>query len=326
MALSDRRPVRTDIVLRAAAILIVALNHAVDMVLPNDALNGGMSVLMMLSGLSFAQLALAGGSGERARETLIRFAIKLFGATQAVLVITTPVRETNVLTPSGFVYTFTELPFWYGAQMAAICLVLAGVFAIPPVARAFFRRPATASLILLAGALAIHAISSALWDTSLFENRLPHLIVWNFVLGWALYFLLQQKRTVAALALAVLSAAIGWGLKSDAGYLVFGAAMVVLVPQIRLGMATAHFTRLVAQATFFLYLTSWIFIVAIGHGVLHLRAEPDTGLQILAVVAAWIGGVAASLALCFGWTATARAYAGLRRNAEATGALVRARG
>lgn len=310
---SFKRAVRIDIFLRAVAILLVAFNHAVDMLTRNNWLNGGMSVLMMVSGMAFARLALDNGTGERATLTLTRFAGKLFTATLAIVILTTPVRETSLLVASGLIYTFTELPFWYGVQMAAICLVLAGLFATPPFAKAFFRNPRTASLVLLALALLIHVVCEQIWDTHLMEHRLPHLIAWNFLLGWALHFLLANRERGLALTVVIASAAVGWGLKSDAGYLVVGALAASSLPSVRLKPAVAHATHLIAQATFFIYLTSWIFIVGFAHAVLKLIPAPAPAIRAMIVVTIWIGGVAASTALWVGFTAVLRSLHSVAR-------------
>jgi len=318
---TQRKPPRlttvpSDVLIRAAAITLITFDHSLATHVNVDWFDGGITVLMMLSGLNFARFGLAGVPPSQTVRALVRLARELFTAIVVIVLLIEPLRQTSFFTARGFVYTFTGLPLWYAQVMIFICLGLACLFLVPQVGKAFARAPLLASLVLLAAAIAIRALAPASWDT--FGHRTAYLLLWNFVLGWVVFFLMNRSgwwRYAAGFAVISVSGYIGWGLDgSSVFYLVAGGMFLLAVKSVRLPAPVARIVNIIAQATFFIYLTHWIFLQGIAgyyvpDSVTHVAV---TARFVISVLGTWVLITGLSVACWIAWTSASRAY-----NAEA---------
>jgi hypothetical protein len=266
--LSSRR-VDSEVVLRALAITAVCLNHSYPV--HPIGFGGGLTVLLMLSGLWFARFALQGASPQTLRPALAKFGLRLFVPCLAIILASFAVRREFSLTELLFIsswFSTSHLAFlfvWYPQTIIQILLVLAALFSIRPLADAFFRNPLFGSLALLAACLLIRQATVLL----LAPERItpPVNVAWNFFLGWVLYFALRDwthhhlARKALLLALCVVCALAGRSPMEFPFWTVAGAcAVIIFIPWLRLPSPLARAAYIVSQASFTIFLLHVIFL------------------------------------------------------------------
>ncbi|WP_076072112.1 acyltransferase family protein [Sphingomonas montana] len=306
------KSVDTDVVLRAIAIALVAWNHAIpsgtkSLGLPDFA--GGMTLLMMMSGYSFARFVLTDATPVEVRHGLMLFAKRILLPSLAAVLFFMLIKRKVSLTELLFVsnwfttYRIAIFPVWYVQVILQMMVLLLGLFAIPPFARWFVAQPLRGSLVVFAAALATRMILPVFIDTKPLLHHLPHLYLWNFTLGWLVYFL-HDRRTPGALTLASLailaSGAMVWGpLSYQFLALVVGGLLLVWKTRMKLPMIVARVVGLVSQATFTIFLLHRFFFVVYTGTV---------GRILPAGLLMWALGLAACTLAWVVGAATLRAY------------------
>jgi len=321
--------VSADVLLRSLAILLVTFHHAVGSVaLATAWFGGGTTVLMMLSGMNFAKFGMQQADSKHTSGRLLRFAGKLALASIAVvLLMTVPMlhSHTFAVVQNFVVFAFVHLHLWYAQVLALMCIGLAILFALPRGGHAFFKSPLIGSLALLVIALAIRAVCPLIWDTSAIFHRLPHLFLWNFILGWALFFLIDKEATPrpaawrygAVLLVLVASGMIGWGVQTSDFWCLLAAGVFWLACDgVRLPVLPARFVNITAQAALVIYLVHWVFLLQLARlfGLAPVPIEQFrlTILTVVAVLVMWVVPMLMSIACWVAMASTSRAYSTLK--------------
>lgn len=257
-----------EIILRALAISAVVFNHAhvyegAQSVPHRYA--GGMTVLLMLSGVSFARYALTTGSAEKIREAAFNLC-KLLALPSIALVIFSffymnQFSLTELLLISNWFYGdyIARFPLWYPEIMVQMLPFVALLFSIPPFLKMFQRYPLATSITILAGAVLIRFLLPMWHDTSGLYHRLPHLFLWNFVLGWVVYYVSAGDQPIAlkivVIAAALASGIVGWDPGGMQGWwLALAVGLMLLLPNVRLPNPLVQPVTLVSQASFAIFL------------------------------------------------------------------------
>ncbi|EZP69672.1 hypothetical protein BV96_03970 [Sphingomonas paucimobilis] len=261
------RAVDTDVLLRAIAISLVVWNHAIpsgssSVGVPD--LAGGMTLLMMMSGYSFARFALVDAEPAEVRRGLISFGLRILVPSIVAVILFMAIKRRFSLTELLFIsnwfttYRIVIFPVWYVQVMVQMMLLLLAVFAIPPVARWFTGDPLQGSVTIFLTALVMRIILPLYIDTRPLMHHLPHLYLWNFALGWVVYFL-QARHKVPGKALASLAIiAAGALVWTPASYqfvvLSLGGLALVWVRRASLPGLLVRAASILSQATFTIFL------------------------------------------------------------------------
>jgi hypothetical protein len=305
--------VRADVLLRALAITAVTYNHAHPYSTFALGWGGGMTFLLMLSGYNFAKFAMNGATPEQTRARLVRLGWRIFVPSLAAVVfffillrkfdLAELLFYRNWLTPQRI----AKFATWYPQVIVQMFAGLYVLFSIPSLARAILRWPVQASLCIFLLGVLIRAAFPVIWDTAWLHHHLPHLFLWNFTLGWLVYFSTTQLPAPWGKLLAVAGAALGGIVGFGMGYLDFwwlcvGVLLLVLPLDVRLPAIPGRLVLLISQATFAIFLLHRFVYEVYEH--LPIPQQND---------AMWIIGLAGSLGLWMGGSALIRAYRTLRQ-------------
>jgi peptidoglycan/LPS O-acetylase OafA/YrhL len=296
----SRRGISSDIALKAIAISAVVFNHA-HPVRPFD-YAGGMTVLLMLSGYSFARFALQSGDAQSVRRAVASLALKIWLPCAAIVLLSFVVRQKFSLSELLFFSNLFSREFltfmfvWYPQVLLQILVFTFLLFCIPAAADGFLRNPLRGSLVLLTLAI----VTTTFWP-EVPHATLPWRVAWNFLLGWVAFFLLRDRnahtlgmRKTALVAGTVVCAGAVFG-PADPQFWTLSAAMTILAlkSSLILPSIAVRVLYVVGQASFTIFLLHTIFL-RVHRKVLGLYDQD--GAWIFAMIAstlAWVAGAAA---------------------------------
>ncbi|MET0658538.1 MAG: acyltransferase family protein [Steroidobacteraceae bacterium] len=301
--------VGADILLRAIAITLVTYNHAHPYSDFSMGWGGGMTFLMMLSGYNFAKYGMDGATREEGRAALTRLGLSIlipsFIAVVGFFLLLQKFNFAELLFYRNWLTAerISKFPTWYPQVMVQMFAGLALLFSIPRVGAAIFRWPLRAALVLFGLALGIRTA----FPMPLLHNHLPHLFLWNFVLGWVVYFSVTRLPGPWGKLLACASGIAGATAIMSAEMLAFwclsvGVVLLVLPLRIRLWTPVARFVFIVSQATFAIFLLHR-FVYEVYE---HMPVPQNDDVE-------WIVGFFGSIALWIAGVVPVRAYRALRR-------------
>lgn len=308
--------VAPDILLRALAICLVTYNHAHPYPTFSLGWGGGMTVLMMLSGYNFAKFGMQGASANDAARALSRLGLKIFVPSLVAVLLCFAVLRAFSLSELLFYRNWISLeriskfPTWYPQVILQMFAGLVLLFSIPGLGDRILRKPFPYSLALFSVAVAIRVTFPRIWDTSGLHNLLPHLYLWNFLLGWVVYFANAEVRSVGrkvvTFVCAVVGAYVGWGIHAlDFWCLTLGVLLLTLDVRITLWTPLARIVFVISQATFGIFLVHRMIYKNYEH--FHFPANQDLE---------WIVGLGGSILLWVAAVIPVRAYRSLRPKAD----------
>lgn len=209
-------PINTNQLFRALAILFVVANHSVWF-----SIAGGMNFLLLLSGYNFASFSFAKNNKQIIIDlwqlirkiTLPSMLVMLF-----YFIINERFTFEEFFMISNWFYlnktTNIALPIWYPQMFLQLGVILTVLFLIFPIHTSIKKNNIIATIILVFLSLIVFAIATSIFNTSHLGNRLPHLLLWNFILGWSLWALLNirtAKNKIIASSLVFISVYIVYG-------------------------------------------------------------------------------------------------------------------
>ncbi len=305
--LSSLQDLDAQHLVRAIGISLIVANHA-----SYRDLHGGLNLLLILSGMSFAQVCLARSQGQDFLRASYRFVMPFAVASVAMAVFwaiyNQQFRFAEIAMYSNWITTDRNSGFqiWYSQaflQMLLVLIPLIWLSAVPP---KFQQWPVRVSLVALAVSVVIAVVAKVSFDTSPLKDRLPHLYVWNFVLGWLFWAVLINgtPQLSSRLSLTLLTFGVLATLLIGMGY-PFGALRVAMiavpililiwVSTVRVPFLVAHVTRLIAMSTlsiFFLHYPFMSIYDAFFGGLLESGSKLNFVLRasagIAGSVAVWI--------------------------------------
>lgn len=295
--------------LRALAISSVVWNHANPSA--NGTFGGGMTFLMMLSGFTFARFSLRGATPATVRQALLRLGWRIALPSLALVILSFVLLQSfelkELLLVSNW-WTRSRIalfPLWYPEVMVQMFAMLY-LFFLTPAARIALRHPLAFSLVAFGIAIAMRRLlPDYVWDTTHLQHDLPQLFLWNFALGWVVFFLITKETKTwfaAALAMACIAvgAHVGWGWgRLDFWWLVVGGAVFVLWRRFIVPKPLAAVVGLVSQAAFTIFLLHRLCFTVLEHFMPAYKARgPGMHFMVgmLVSVAVWISATAAQRA------------------------------
>ncbi|CAL4867854.1 hypothetical protein MMA231_02126 [Asticcacaulis sp. MM231] len=204
------------------------------------------------------------------------------------------------------------MPYWYIQVMLQICLGLMILFVVPVVRDLIVRHLYTASLLFLLVSGMVVVIFPDIWDTSALYDWLPHLQLWNFVIGWFIHASLERAqgqhgwiyRLTATVMVLLCGFSLLWGSWSQCLIFVLGGVLLCWASSVPIPRIFSRPVMLCSQAIFTIYLLHAI-MPALSQKTLYAWFHIDQPL---------LDGVLAMIS-CIGlwaaWTAAKRAFRGL---------------
>ena len=211
--------IETVLLAKAAAMVLMVSNHArlSQALFDVPALYGGLNAMLVLSGISMASHAFERDTRQTLR-AFARFGWRLAWPCLAVALVWDTIilaLGARAVTPFRYVaelalfsnwlstHKLALFPIWYVQALVQLLVGLGLLFAIADLTPRIRRAPVVATGALLALALTAALISYAQWDTSALEDRLPHLLAWNFLLGWLIWAARREREVTSGTKLAL---------------------------------------------------------------------------------------------------------------------------
>lgn len=261
-----------------------------------------MTFLMMLSGYNFAKFGMQGATASEGRNALARLGLKiLLPSLVAVICFFIILREFSweeLLFYRNWITTerISKFPTWYPQVIVQMFAGLFLLFSIPGISASIFRHPLPASLVIFAVAVVIRGVFPNIWDTAPLRHFLPHLYLWNFTLGWVVYFcvtcLASPWGKLVAVTGAVVGAEVGWGIHAlDFWWLSIGVTLLVLPLRLMLWTPVARFVFIVSQATFAIFLLHRFVYKVCEHMPIPQNQDVEWIIGLLGSIGLWMFGV-----------------------------------
>lgn len=271
------RPIQSEVLLRAMAILAVVLTH----VRASLHMAGGSDLLLLLAGFSFVRFDLSRVVGSGAWTVVRRFFVRVVAPYYAILLVYALVRPgpawPTFLLLGNFVGVFGKLitVYWFIEALFQMLVVTAVLFSLRPVRRAAEASPFVFFCGFFLAAMAVRIAAFQLFHHAYLLNRTPDFTFPFFALGGAIYLArgLGQRLICMAFAVILAVATSGLGQISDwfggwplaigaprAVWTVAGAALLLFLPRIKLPSVLARGVVAVAGISFTIYLTHAIAI------------------------------------------------------------------
>lgn len=106
--------------------------------------------------------------------------------------------------PPGYVNGVGE--YWFVFVLVQLLLILAALLSFKKMRHLANARPFQFSVAVLAVAAALRYIGPYIWDTEYLFNRVPHMWLWMFAIGWCIYYCdTNVKKIFIACALIILT-------------------------------------------------------------------------------------------------------------------------
>jgi hypothetical protein len=289
-----RRDIDTRDLLRAIGITAIVANHALA-----ASVHGGLNILLLLSGLAFAQLCFGGGDAQLVSKSL-RFArpLALWSVVLCLVwfVVFGRFETAELLMVSNWITTerVSKFPIWYTQVLLQILAGLAVLLSLPGALSRMRAGPVPWSALWLAGAVLVAVAAQAMVDTDHLADKLPHLHAWNFILGWVLWALLYARtpdlRARVALSLLCLPLMVFMflglgvpGAEARVWIAIPATLLLIWTRSIRLPRALAHPVLLVGQSVLFIFFLHYPFILAVRNlAGAHLDPVSLDALQLAA--------------------------------------------
>lgn len=300
---SSVRPVDTMYVVRALGIMAVVANHTGNAIPIFGA--GGLNILFLLSGMSFAAICFSPNSGDIARNAVRFMAPLVIGSVLLVLLWMILFRRfepfelamvSNWITNSRV----SRFPVWYTQVLIQIMLVLVPLFLALGLTDRFRSAPLRASMVALVLTVALATVAKLLFDTDELKDKLPHLHAWNFVLGWVFWAVLKVEppttaHRVGLTALTLpLMAFMFVGLAYPDGAMRLATAtlpvlLLIWTTKLVLPRVLSQAALLVSQATLYIFFLHYPFLIAFDR--VFSKRIPEVPLDLLQLLAGLIGPI-----------------------------------
>jgi len=289
---------------RFLGITLLVLNHAT----PYLDLQGGLNVLLLISGISFAMMGFKPRTSDTLRK-IVPFLRRLvvFSLLIAVFsaVVNMDFRLAELLLFSNWIEMdrVAMLEIWYVQVIVQIFLAVALIFWLFDLSPKIQRDGLSVCLALFVACVLMAGISKFYWDTTtVYGDRLPHLHAWNLVLGWVVWAVIFQNkskmldRVLLTLLIITSSSAMFYALDLPKGWIriwpfLTVALLIIWVPRIPLGKLFTHIVQLINQATLTIFLLHLGFFRVVQYAWNWLDLGDHWTLNLLLFAAGMIGPI-----------------------------------
>lgn len=274
------------VLIRAIAITSVVLNH-----LGLGIVSGATNALFLASGYIFANFQLQTvcnrGNSFPILSSALWISIPTILYTAFIQVWDGEFHIENLLLVGNFMQPGFDAPdtYWWIYVLVQILLILAFIFNFRIFRHQAEIKPFSFAVTLLAISGVLYLFGSYFWDTSQLYNRVPHMKLWMFVIGWCI-FLCDTNTKKIAIALALILLPHPWQDEDPSSliYLISSGLILLAIPTMKLIFPINRMLQYIAAASLFIYLTHFQF------SGLYYRLGFDNH-RIFNVVIALVGGI-----------------------------------
>lgn len=323
MADDRKTSIDTVTLAKACAMVLMVANHAKlsQALFGLPALYGGLNAMLAVSGISMATYAFEGDTRHTLR-SFLRFGLRLALPCLAValvwdtIILILGARDVTLLRYFAELGLFSNwlwpsklalFPIWYVQAVVQLLAGLALLFGISNLTPRLRRSPVLVSGWMLALALAVAVASYAVWNTAGLEDRLPHLLAWNIVLGWFFWAMGRDgplstgRKLVLTITVLVASSVAYLPTGADHGESRAFWLPAILMPiiwwhRVRLPALVVRLVHLTAASTFVIFLMHFYVFGLIEEPLLYAGFNHPVALAVIKAVA----GLAVPV-LCWAW-------------------------
>lgn len=151
---------------------------------------------------------------------------------------------------------------WFMFVMIQLMLLMAAILLVPQFRRLAADRPKLFAVGLLIVSLAAVLLGPMIWDTNHLYNRVPHMLMWLFILGYVLHQATRPIEKIGAYALAVILPVAVWGWHDTpfwiggAHYWIWGGCLILLlVEKVPLPFPLNKLIYEIGGASMFIYIS-----------------------------------------------------------------------
>ncbi|MEP2651051.1 MAG: acyltransferase family protein [Paraglaciecola sp.] len=250
--------------LKALGICLVVLNHS-----SWHNLEGGLNILILISGLNFARFSLKKDNTELALD-IARLLKKLLIPSLLLMgfysLLFNKFDWKEILLISNFFYTqkIAAFPVWYVQVITQLMLVIALIAFVFNFAKWTRISLLGFSLVMLFFSILIPPFIDQYLSSAELFWKLPHYIAWNFILGWVVWASIEDEnqsplKLCICWLLIVISAFIVFQLYQEISinrFLIFSSFATVLLLFKKIQVPTIFYRPIVilASAVFYIFL------------------------------------------------------------------------
>ena len=276
----------TTIVVRALSIFLIV---AVHLELWNYG-GGGAYLLLMVAGLNFRRFQVSAIEASDSVRPILDLAVRVVAPTVAYLLLLQTVfhqfSPAATLLVSNFVGPEVNegFSYWFIEVYVQLLLLLALVLSVRAIRTLVASERFPVDMTLLLVAFGISLAGPLLWNTDDLYNRVPHMMLVLFMLGWCIAAAASFEQRAVLCAVALLVCAVNY---SFSPLLVGGTLLLLWVRTIPMPALLRPAVSSVAGASLFIYLTHFQFRSAAKHLYGGTIPLVDVALALLGGVAVW---------------------------------------
>lgn len=291
----DAHPlIEINIVLRAMAICGIVANHAG--LLPLRMIQGGAVLLLFIAGLNFARFQsnnLFQGRQKQILTSLLTSLIIPYLVLESIFQLySNDFNPSSLLFFSNFVGPEVMTMFlqvWFIQLFVQCVVIMLLLFSIQPLRQLAQENTWEFSLGLVGLTNVIAFVGPNIWDTTDLYHRVPHMMMWLFLLGWTANFTKTRLQRIALTILFVFSVLTVRDLiTSEITWLLIGGVLTIWLKYVVIPRPFVLPIQMVGAASYYIYLTHVGFFslankIGLSHPAIHW------GFGILGGVAFWFG-------------------------------------
>ena len=286
--------IETNILLRALAICGVVANHA--RLVPLPYVQGGALLLLFIAGLNFARFQshnLFQGNQKQILTSLLSSLIIPYLILETFFqVYTQDFSIGSLLMVSNFMGPEVMTMFlqvWFIQVFVQCVVILVLLFSIRKLRETADASPWGFSLSLVGITGVMAWVGPHVWDTADLYHRVPHMMLWLFLLGWTAYFTKTKIQRMAVTSIYVLSVLTLRDLiPSEIIWLLMGGTLIIWKKHVVIPKLLILPMQMIGAASYYIYLTHVGFFslankVGLESPIIHL------GVGVLGGIAFWSG-------------------------------------
>jgi acyl-CoA synthetase (AMP-forming)/AMP-acid ligase II/acyl carrier protein len=288
----EKRPtIETNILFRALSICEVVTHHA-----NLTSLGGGAFFLLLIAGANFARFqggALAQGNFLKPVLSLLKnLIIPYFIICLAYQIHKREFDLSVLFLFSNFVSpnVVSIFPVWFINTLVQSITIFSLLFCFRGTRQFATKTPWGFGLFTLALGIFSNQLGPYVWDANYLYNRVPHMLIWIFALGWCIHFAQSKLQKAVTTGLLVATSGTLIGFDDPQSYLMLvGGIAIIWVKLVRVPSLLKTPIQLIGASAYYIYLTHMIFIHIITDG---LKVENPWVSSIFAIaggVCVWIG-------------------------------------
>lgn len=298
-------PVDVSVFLRGVGIVAVVSGHFDLLPIP-----GATFLLLVISGYMFARFQLPNVLATGAVGSVVASAFRIGLPTFLAIAVLAVKHSSYDLMDLALLDNWTDawandLDFWYLELLFQLLLLVALLLSFRAIRGRVKRAPFSSAMVLLGISATTAIFGPLVWDTLFLWNRVPHMLMWLFALGWVLRVAESRAQRLSAAALVIVLPVLVWRHSEDQFWLGhsiiwvwLGCAIMMLVDEVKVPSPLNKIVSVIASASMFIYILHSSVFNVWGHlGFVH-HPLIDVVLAVTAgILGSWTWDAANRVAL-----------------------------